>query len=144
MAEDRNQKARREFILKSSVARGTLQALDRFANPLQPGDHFIWHPPYDLIWQVVDVKPSLNPKAPAGMLQLTLTATVPDWPVQGLVPQVSMIRVGGPPAADETTETTSDQERHDVQVEQGTTTAETPQHGDAADAAPGDRIKLVE
>lgn len=119
MAEDRNAKAKREFVLKSSVARGSLALLDRFATPVNAGDHVLWRTPYDMVWEVQAVAPHLHPQVPVGTLQITLVATVPNFAVQGLVPQMSMIRVGAPArlAGDDAAPPQTDQERRDVQEE---------------------------
>ncbi len=55
-------------------------------------------PAFDLIWEVSDIGPSLDPSGPVGALNVKLTVTVPL-----LVPagqrQVSFIRVGHSDAA---------------------------------------------
>ncbi len=50
---------------------------DRFGNVIQKGMRVIYHPPHDLVYEVLDVKPVLDPRAPQGMCQMVLSVTFP-------------------------------------------------------------------
>lgn len=97
---DRNQSARNEFAAaqqRAAFARqlqaGTVNVLDRLAAPIRKGDLVIWQPPFDLVFNVLDVGPNLDPNVPPGVVRVVLQATVPlDVPAGQ--PQMKMIRVG--------------------------------------------------
>lgn len=76
---DRNEKARAEFAAKqfeNGVRDGKITIHDRFGNPLQVGSLAVWHPPYDLVWQVKEITPSLDPNQPPA-IKVSLIAEVP-------------------------------------------------------------------
>lgn len=101
---DRNQRARDDFrrneeIAKmrrefaAAVSKGDVKVLDRFANPLEPGSLVVWKTPEDFVWLVKDVKPVLDPRTQPGLVEMTLTVTVPVL-FRVNDPIVPMIRVG--------------------------------------------------
>lgn len=128
MANDRNEKARREFEAAQQrkrfqkdfpgmIASGQIAPLDRFGVPIRPGDLVTWRGPvtHDLIWEVRDVVPVLEPNVPAGVCRVTLICTSPVA-VRAHQPEISMIRVGR-------TQTAADAE---AETPQGAEAAETP------------------
>lgn len=101
---DRNQRARDDFARQQeiakmrrefagAVARGEARVLDRFSNILEAGSLVVWKTPEDFVWLVKEVKPVLDPKAPPGVVEMTLTVTVPAL-FRVNDPIVPMIRVG--------------------------------------------------
>jgi hypothetical protein len=69
-------------------------ALDRFGKVLEAGHLVLFHPGEDLVFEVVDVRPVLNPNAPAGRaMQVTLRAAFPVQTVAAL-PDRGMVIVG--------------------------------------------------
>ena len=69
------QAAQRQFL--NALSAGQAGALDRFANPIQVGQKILYHPPFDLIYEVASVAPVLDPKMAPGMMAVTLTVTFP-------------------------------------------------------------------
>ena len=67
--------ARRQFA--QSVARGQLGAMDRFGQPIEAGDQLMVRTPFDLVFTVVTVNPLLDPRAPAGLMDVVCTVTFP-------------------------------------------------------------------
>lgn len=66
--------ARRMFA--QGLASGEVRALDRFTAPIVKGSLVLMLRPDDLIFTVTDVAPELNPRAPVGMIRLTLQLTM--------------------------------------------------------------------
>jgi hypothetical protein len=93
---DRNEQARQDFARRKAAAEmaaGRAAPLDRLGAPIQVGSLVLWHPPYDLVYQVDSITPVLDPRAPAGLVQMNLSIKVP---IQAALNQVatSMIVVG--------------------------------------------------
>lgn len=65
--------AHRRFI--QALSAGQVGAYDRLQQPIQVGVKVLWSPPYDLIYDVTSVAPVLDPGAPAGLMNVTLTVT---------------------------------------------------------------------
>jgi len=114
---DRNERARQQLAAQQQIitqiraqlaafaqdfASGRAAVLDRFATAVKPHDLVLWHPPHDLVYEVVQIDPILNPapNQPIGMIQVTLTMTAP---VQFLArqPAMSMVIVGHQHAPDQ-------------------------------------------
>lgn len=68
--------------------------LDRFGHLIEPGHLVLYHPPQDLVLEVVDVTPVLNPSASGGTaMQTTLQARFKVQALTG-IPDGSLIIVG--------------------------------------------------
>ena len=50
---------------------------DRFGSPMTKGSHVLFRPAVDVIYQIVDLKPILDPRAPVGTIQALLVAQIP-------------------------------------------------------------------
>jgi len=68
MAEARQQIAK--FARDLSAGRAAM--LDRFGAKVEPGDYVLYRPMHDLIFEVTDVKPSLDLQYPVGTLTVVL------------------------------------------------------------------------
>ena len=97
---DRNEQARQEFALAQqrrafaqAVTSGQAAVLDRLAQPVAKGALVLWRPPHDLIYEVVDVAPVLDPRQPPGLVQLTLMSTAPVTFYAGQ-PAMSLVVIG--------------------------------------------------
>src|SRR5262245_14606964 len=72
--------ARQQFV--AAFRGGRVAVLDRFGNTVKAGDHVIWRPPHDLVYQVTDAVPVMDPNLPPGFVRLMLQVTVPiQYPV---------------------------------------------------------------
>ncbi len=94
--QDRNEVARIEFAkrkVQQDLASGRAAPLDRFAAPIRKGSLVMWTPPYPLVFQVDEVTSVLDPRAPAGLVQVNLSVTVPAQLAIGQ-PAMSMVVVG--------------------------------------------------
>ncbi len=58
------------------AAREAAPLLDRFRRPLFPGVKCEFHPRLPLVYEVIDIRPVVDPRQPAGLYQLTLTTSV--------------------------------------------------------------------
>jgi len=82
---------RRAFA--AAFAAGQLPVRDRFGRPLEKGSLFVWHPPHDLVFQVDDITPILDPNQPPGYVRVTVSMTAPvTW--QANQPAPDIIAVG--------------------------------------------------
>jgi hypothetical protein len=81
---DRNERARQES--QHALARGAFQRawdegrarlVDRFGNPIAVDQYVLFHPRQDLIFKVLSVGPSPDPRVTAGVVQVVLETTVP-------------------------------------------------------------------
>lgn len=74
------------------VASGQLTARDRLNQPIRPGQQVLFHANLDVVMQVLQVSPVLDPRAPQGIVEITVSAT---FKVQAMVgqptPQVVII-----------------------------------------------------
>ena len=96
MSEDRNAKSRREFqeaaqrrqimhqldqqkaAFALDFAAGKAALVDRNGMQLDKGQLILWSPPPGFTyWQVIDLKPNVQPNVPVGVVTLTIQATVP-------------------------------------------------------------------
>jgi hypothetical protein len=57
-------------------AREAAPLLDRFRRPLFPGVKVEFHPRLPIVYDIVDIRPVVDPRQPAGLWQLTLSATI--------------------------------------------------------------------
>jgi len=73
--QDELRKARKQFA--NAIAAGQVHVLDRFNNGLKPGQKVLYRPPFDLIFDVVDVAPVFDLNMPPGAMTVTLTVTLP-------------------------------------------------------------------
>lgn len=96
---DRNQQARQQFQMQQELRKfvqafqaGQTAPVDRFGNRIAAGALVVWKPPIDMVYQVTDVKPVLDPRA-AGWVTLTLQLTSPVNVMSGR-PTDSLIIVG--------------------------------------------------
>lgn len=61
----------------AAFGRGQAKALDRFNNEIRDGDKLMLHFAIDPVVDVVSVNPVLDPKAPAGLIDVLVTVTLP-------------------------------------------------------------------
>ena len=80
-----------------ALSAGQAGAYDRLRQPIQPGGKVLWSPPYDLIFDVAAVAPVLDPGAPAGLMNVTVTvtATVQMYANQPNVQMLMIPALGG-------------------------------------------------
>lgn len=114
---DRNERARQQFAAQQQIvaqmrvqlaafaqdfASGRAAVLDRFATAVKTHDLVLWHPPHDLVYEVVKIEPILNPapNQPIGLIQVTLTLTAPVQLMAGQ-PAMSVVVVGHQHAPDQ-------------------------------------------
>lgn len=107
MSTDRNQQARERFAqtqrereaarimqeFARAVSSGSAGAIDRFGQRIEIGSRVLFKPPFDYIYDVVDVAPVLAPGAPAGLVRLRMTLTA-DVTVPVNQQQMGMCVVG--------------------------------------------------
>lgn len=74
-------RARKNFA--GAFARGQVAAVDRFGRPINEGDSIIIAFDPDPVVSVVSVNPVLDPKVPAGYVDVTCTITFPLRVVAG-------------------------------------------------------------
>lgn len=90
------QKRRQEELEKAfsqftqAVARGQLNAFDRFGQSIEVGDRVLYHAPQDLIFEVMAVDPVLDRAMPPGLMRVMLQAVVP-MQLQVMTPFPSVI-----------------------------------------------------
>lgn len=93
---DPNVQAQREFAHRQfalQVQRGEAAILDRFGQKLEPGAIVLFHNNQDLVFQVAEVAPILDPNQPPGRFRLMLETTAPlAYPAN--VPIADLVRVG--------------------------------------------------
>ena len=80
MSEQRRQQedhARNLRNFASAFGRGQAKALDRFGNEMREGDKMMIRFAIDPVVDVVSVNPVLDPKAPAGLIDVVCTVTFP-------------------------------------------------------------------
>jgi hypothetical protein len=77
----------------AGVRSGEVPALDRFGQPLVVGSFVLYHPSVDLMFQVTEVKPVLDPRAPTGLVTVTLAVEIPITLKAGLA-QMALVRLG--------------------------------------------------
>lgn len=97
----RRERARLEARVGQAIQSGDPRVFpsDRFGAPVTPGSHILFRPTYDFVYEVLDVKPVLDPNAPPGMINLVLasetTITIPAG-----TPLMNMVRLlAGPEAS---------------------------------------------
>lgn len=81
--------------LNDAIARGEVNSAprDRFGVPLKIGDYVLFRPFMDPVCQVVDIKPVIDPRAPAGLVTVVLQAVIPmHVPIN--LPNQQMIALG--------------------------------------------------
>jgi len=137
---DRNEAARLQFKqqqamcqaqqqFRQALAAGTVTLIDRIGQPVKEGDLVIYHPPWDFVYEIAEIKPILDPRVAPGNVEVTLTCRAPVHFTVG-PPIMTMIRVGhqhepghasldevqqaAPAAAAPATEATNDPEGHDI------------------------------
>jgi len=94
---DPNVQAQREFVLRqfaAQVANGQASAIDRINQKIEVGSLVVYRPPCDLIFEVLDIAPVLNPNEPPGKIKLVLSTILPDLVVMANVRQLNMIVIG--------------------------------------------------
>lgn len=76
-------------MLSALTGANLLQApRDRFGTALVVGQHVLFHPAVDVIYQIAELKPILDPRAPTGSIQCVLVASVPMGLMAGQVHQL--------------------------------------------------------
>ena len=81
------------------MAREAAPVIDRFRRPVFPGVKVEFHARLPVVYTVVGITPILDPRVPAGVHKVTLTATV-DFQVAGGVPVDELTAVIYPPTID--------------------------------------------
>lgn len=84
-------RARRKFL--ELVSAGALVPKDRFNNDIEVGHRVMLKTDVDLMFDVIAITPEMNPQAPAGILNVMLTATFP-MAVRAGVPYAKVIIIG--------------------------------------------------
>lgn len=76
-------------------AAGKAAVLDRFAQKIKEHDLVLWHPPHDMVYEVIKIDPILAviPNQPIGMIRVRLEMMAPVDFMAGQ-PAMSMIIVG--------------------------------------------------
>lgn len=82
-------RAQEQQAMASQIVNQTRVAVDRFGQPLHPGDIVLCRV-QDIAFQIVEVTPLLDPRAPTGSARVVLRADVPMTisvmqPVQSLI-----------------------------------------------------------
>lgn len=80
-------------------AREAAPLLDRFRRPLFPGVKVEFHPRLPMVYEVIDIRPVVDPRQPAGLHQITLTASV-NFSAFGGAPIEELTAVVYPKAVD--------------------------------------------
>ena len=100
MAQDRNEKARQEFQMGQerrkfahALAAGQTGVVDRFGAMVTQGDLVVWEPANSIVCEVVEVSPVLDPRAPIGLVRMTVTMNAPLTFPAGQ-PQIGIMRCG--------------------------------------------------
>lgn len=76
---------------------------DRFGAPIEVGSSILYRPEVDMVFQVTDAKPVLDPRAPTGLLQIVVQCQA-TLTVRAGLPFSRMIALGvtnPPPSPDE-------------------------------------------
>lgn len=91
---EEKKKAMRQFL--DMLSSGTLTARDRFGNTIEIGHRVMLKTDVDLMFDVVAITPEMDPKAPAGILNVMLTATFP-MAIRAGVPYAKVHIIGQAP-----------------------------------------------
>ncbi len=75
---EQSQQAQRRQLL-GGIPSAQAEPRDRFGVPIRVGDLVIHRPEPDPIFEVVDVKPVMNPQMPPGMVIVTLAIQMPVY-----------------------------------------------------------------
>lgn len=70
-----SEEAQARQLVNDAVQTGRTGLLDRFGRRLQVGSGVLFDPPSTLLFLIDDIQPSIDPKMPPGMMQLTLSCT---------------------------------------------------------------------
>lgn len=98
----RRQRAMAEAATQRAIQAGDTRVfpVDRFGAPVTPGSKIIYRPEFDFVYDVLEIRPVLDPKAPPGWISVTMvtetTLTIPA----GMV-QMNMVRIGTTESADD-------------------------------------------
>jgi hypothetical protein len=95
---------------KQEAGANQYDVYDRFGRQIGAGDLVMLPMTGDIMWRVTETKPIMDPKAPPGLVQMTLAAVMIEG-VQGGVPQPALVKLrdrsefkdapaGEPPPAD--------------------------------------------
>lgn len=82
-------------------------AKDRFGTPIVKGSNVLYDPEIPLVFQVVDAKPILDPRAPTGSVQIVLVCQVP-LTIPGGHPIGRLLSLGVAPGEVEVTDPPAD------------------------------------
>ena len=124
---DRNFVARKQFeeqqrlkahnkSLREAMQAGQIPVVDRIGQAIEVGALIIWHPPFDLVFEVKEITPIMDPNVRPGAVRLIVECRT-DMSLLAGQPQMGMIRIGtqrapghaeldpvvGAPAEEETT-----------------------------------------
>ena len=119
-------------------AASSAEPTDRFGQPLREGDLIVYAPPIDMVFQIVEVQrtSALDPRAPAGLVNLLVTATFPIT-INAMQPVSNIIRVGRTHSAEQTSEALTEangEPKPELTIEK----VEEPETEHAAPASPLD------
>ncbi len=99
--------AREQRKFLNALSAGQAGAIDRLSRTIKPGQKLLFHPPYDLIFDVQAVNPVLDPSAPPGLMVLTLSVVMPVQ-LQANSPNPTMVIVAEAGAMAQATDPPSD------------------------------------
>ncbi len=105
-------------------AREAAPLLDRFRRPLFPGVKVEFHPRLPMVYEVIDIRPVVDPRQPAWLHQITLTASV-NFSAFGGAPIEELTAVVYPKAVE-------------VDKKPAETTLPMPKQDDDSPAGPGE------
>lgn len=73
--QEQNNQAHNRF--RNALSAGQAAPLDRFGFPIEVGAKVLYRPPMDLVFTVASIKPILDPRQPAGQMDVTLQVSFP-------------------------------------------------------------------
>ena len=101
---DRNFVARQRFAeqqrlkkqnaaVRQAVQQGQFPVIDRIGQAIAVGDLFVWKPPFDMVYEVKELAPILDPSVQPGAMRLIVECRT-EMKILAGQPQMGMIRVG--------------------------------------------------
>lgn len=80
-----------------AMRRGDIRVLDRLGQHVKPGNQIIFQSGIDTIYEVIDVRPILDPRQPQGLAKVSVAVTF-DIPVPVNQPFPPLLVIGQAPA----------------------------------------------
>ena len=98
----RRQRAMAEAATQRAIQAGDARVfpVDRFGAPVTPGSKIIYRPEFDFVYDVLEIRPVLDPKAPPGWISVTMVTETTLRIPAGMV-QMNMVRIGTTAPAEE-------------------------------------------